>query len=137
MTGAVIAYFIGRSGESLLMQKLKENRGFIETHKKIQEWYKKYGNITIFLTRMTGYVRPWSSLVAGFAGVKFKTFFVWSLIGTIIFNVITLYISNILLILWERYSAYQYIFITVSVLIFIIIFVYYPISIYKKYSKNN
>jgi len=137
MSGAVIAYFIGRKSEGYLMTKLKHNQGFIETHDKIQKWFKKYGNIAIFATRLTGYVRPWSSLVIGFAEVPFKTFFLWALLGTIIFNVITLYISNILLDFWVKYSSYQFIFIIVSILIFLIIFVYYPISIYKRYSKKK
>lgn len=137
MSGATIAYFIGRKGESVLLKKLKNNQGFTDSHDKIQKWFKKYGNITIFLTRMTGYVRPWSSLIIGFAKVPFKTFFIWALLGTMVFNAITLYVSGYLIQIWHKFSSYQYIFIIISILIFLIIFVYYPLSIYKRYAKKR
>jgi membrane protein DedA with SNARE-associated domain len=60
LTGSLIAYSIGRWGDNFVHQKLKNNSKILKTQKKLIDWYNKYGEITVFLTRFIGYIRPWS-----------------------------------------------------------------------------
>jgi len=123
VSGAVVSFGIGRLGNNYLKTKLKSNRKVAEVHHKLGEWYQKNGNLTVFLTRFIGYVRPWSSFVAGLAKIKFWPFLFWTTIGSLIFNIITLYFSQILILIWRRYAVYHFlIVIVVSVLFFGVIF---------------
>lgn len=122
--GSVVSYWIGRWGDSYVTRRLKSNKKIHEIHKKLENWYKKYGNWTVFLTRFVGYVRPWSSFVAGFAEVEFWPFLLWTTIGSIIFNVINLYFSQIFILIWRKYAVYHVLIIVVAAAFFLGFIIY-------------
>lgn len=124
LVGALISYGLGRWGGIAITTRLKRNKKIAEVHDKLEEWYQKYGSLTIFITRFVGYVRPWSSIVAGFAGVKFWPFLIWTTIGSIIFNVFGLYFSSIFILIWRRYEVYHFVFIVFLTVMFFGVFFY-------------
>ena len=136
LTGAVISYFIGRLGDNYVNEKLKANSKIKEVHAKLENWYKKYGNLTVFLTRFVGYVRPWSSFVAGFAEVPFLPFLLWTFLGSFIFNALTLYFTRIFILIWRRYVALHFVFISIGFILFFG-FVIYEIAIYLLKKRKN
>ncbi len=113
--GALISYSIGRFGDRYV-GKLRKASKVKEVQGKLKKWYAKYGNVTIFLTRFVGYVRPWSSFVAGFAKVDFFQFLFWTTLGSLLFNMTALYFSSFIIDLWNRY-AFMHIYIIVSAFI--------------------
>lgn len=125
MIGAVVAYGLGRWFNRGLMHRFAKSKKFTEAEKAIRLWYAKYGSITVLATRLIGYVRPWSSLVAGAAEFPFWPFLFWSLVGTLIFVYPTMRISALLMTLWNRYPI-THIFISVGILagMFIVLFIF-------------
>lgn len=105
--GAVVSYLVGRYGDELLIKKLDRTNKIEKTHQKIINWYGKYGNITVFATRLIGYVRPWSSFVAGLAEVPFGMFLLWTILGSAIFSLITMIFTKYLIHYWNRFENYH------------------------------
>lgn len=134
--GSVFSYWLGLLGDKYLNTKLKSNKKIAEVHKKLEEWYKKNGNLTIFLTRFIGYVRPWSSFVAGLAEIKFWPFLFWTTIGSLLFNIITLYFTSIFMTIWRRYSVYHFL---IAIVVFLLFFgvIFYEIWKYLRKKRNK
>lgn len=107
LTGALIAYSIGRWGNKMLIKKLDRANRIEETHQKLIRWYHKYGSVTVFATRLIGYIRPWSSFVAGLADLPFVPFIIWTILGTAIFTLINMIFTHWLLFYWARYQQYH------------------------------
>ena len=137
--GSVISYRVGRLGDSYIAKKLKQTSKIRDVQTKLENWYKKYGNWTVFLTRFVGYVRPWSSFVAGFSKTEFGPFLLWTSVGSVIFNVLNLYFSQIFIMIWRRYSVYHVLIISVAAFFFFGLLVFeaarYLISLFR--SKNK
>lgn len=131
--GAVLSYAIGRWGDKALMKRMDQNKDIAIIHKKIRAWYKKYGIITIFATRFIGYVRPWSSYIAGFSGIEFLPFLVWTVLGSLIFNVIALYFSGVLIFIWRKYEVLH---ISIAIIGFLLFFSFF-IGLFIKYLKSK
>jgi len=122
--GSLVSYGLGRWGDSAVSRKIRQQKRIIKVHERLSKWYQKYGNLTIFLTRFVGYVRPWSSYVAGFAGVRFWPFFIYTLIGSIIFNIFNLYFANVFILIWRRYVILHLLIVSVIGLIFFAFIIY-------------
>ncbi|MCR4277745.1 MAG: DedA family protein [Candidatus Berkelbacteria bacterium] len=116
MIGAIVAYGIGRWFKRGLAHRFAKSKKFCEAEKAVRLWYDKYGSITVLATRLIGYVRPWSSLIAGVAEFPFWPFLFWSLIGTLIFVYPTMRISALLVVLWQR-SPGAHIFISIGIIV--------------------
>ncbi len=130
--GSMVSFGIGRYGDKYVKTRLEKNKKITEVHKKLSEWYKKNGDLAVFITRFVGYVRPWSSIVAGLAEVEFWPFLLWTTLGSLLFNIITLYFTSIFFTVWRR-SAINHFFI---VIIFFLLF--FGVAIYElwKYLKS-
>jgi len=131
--GAILSYFIGKRGDIYTKEKDNPESNLFRIHAKLTKWYKKYGNLTIFFTRFIGYVRPWSSFAAGFAGVDFVPFVIWTTIGSLVFNIIALYFSSFLILVWRRYE-YLHVFIVILFLLLFFLTVIY--NFVKKRKKH-
>ncbi len=105
--GAVIGYALGLFLEEGLMHYLGKSKSFLDARDKIHGWYDKYGSVTILATRLIGYVRPFSSLVAGFAEYPFLPFLLWTTVGTALFVYPTLKLTALLILIWQRYPFSQ------------------------------
>lgn len=116
MVGAVIAYGLGRWFKRGLMRRFGGSKKFTEVERAIFGWYDKYGSITVLATRLIGYVRPWSSLIAGVAEFPFWPFLFWSFVGTLLFVYPTMKISAVLMTMWNRYPV-AHIFISIGILV--------------------
>ncbi len=59
------------------------------THKdfiRAQQWFDRHGNFAVFLCRLLPGIRSLISIPAGIRRMKFSRFFIFSLLGTIIWN---------------------------------------------------
>jgi membrane protein DedA with SNARE-associated domain len=104
VVGSTVSYTIGILSDRLLFMKLSKSDKLEKTDAKLKKWFEKYGTITIFITRFVGYVRPWSSFVAGLGKVRFWPFLFWTALGSLIFNIFCLYFSGLILIIWRHYG---------------------------------
>lgn len=116
--GSVISFWLGRTLGSVLQKRLAHRPKYQDVHAKIVGWYSRYGAITVFATRLIGYVRPWSSLVAGIARFPFWPFLGWTILGTMIFVFPTMHITNTTVYLWKTYPALQPVLAVVAIMLF-------------------
>ncbi len=137
LTGATIAYGVGRWGDKLVTQRIMKWQKITRVHAKLHQWFQKYGNFAIFLTRFFGYVRPWSSFAAGFAGFSFAPFILYTFVGSLIFNIFNLYFSEFLILAWHRYIAYHFIILCVLSLAFFAFMIWVLIKSFFKRKKSN
>ncbi|MGQ9532801.1 MAG: DedA family protein [Desulfotomaculales bacterium] len=103
LAGSLVAYGVGYWGEGFLHRRFADNQEFLKTRRKLQDWYARYGALTVFVTRFIGYVRPWSSFVAGFARVNLLSFTFWTALGSLLFNVLLLEFTRYLICIWQSY----------------------------------
>jgi membrane protein DedA with SNARE-associated domain len=83
--GSVIAYEVGKVGGRPLLERY--GRYLLITHHDLEvadRWFIKYGNLSIFTSRLLPVVRTFISLPAGIAKMNFIKFLVYTFIGSFI-----------------------------------------------------
>ena len=128
--GAVILYFIGRflnvrRLEKLIAGKLgKMLRLKVEDIQKAEHWFLKRGNATIFFCRFIPLIRSLISVPAGSAKMKLSSFLALTTLGTLIWNIVLVFLGRALGENWEiiaqvmsDYSHYTVIVLLVLALI--------------------
>lgn len=135
MAGCSLAYLIGRWGEGWLAQRFRRSQRFTEASRAIHRWYERYGSVTVFGLRFVGYLRPWSSLVSGFAQLDWRPFIGWTLAGTVLFNILMLEFTVYVVDWWNRFGLF---FKVGSVVLFILSFsVIFFLNYYWKRRKKS
>ena len=84
VVGSWIAYAIGYFGRVDLLEK-HGSKVFIKPHhlRKADDWFERYGDATVFFSRMLPIVRTFISLPAGIAKMPFIRFTVFTTLGCI------------------------------------------------------
>jgi membrane-associated protein len=79
--GDSVGYAFGRRVGPALFTK--DNSFFFNKNHitRAHAFYEKYGTKTIFLARFVPVVRTFAPIVAGVAGMKYKTFILWNMFG--------------------------------------------------------
>lgn len=114
--GSLLSYWIGMKGESFIGKRgklLLINRKDMEM---TNEFFRKHGEKTIFLSRFIPVVRHLISLPAGFGRMNLKKFIIYTAAGAALWNAFLAYLGFILLERWNTIAAYsQYIDIIVII----------------------
>jgi membrane protein DedA with SNARE-associated domain len=118
ITGSVISYEIGILSDNIIITKLPNSDKIQKVDVKLKKWYKEYGTMTVFLTRFVGYVRPWSSFIAGLARVSFWPFLFWTALGSLIFNIFCLYFTDVILSIWRNNADLHFIIAAIAAICF-------------------
>jgi membrane protein DedA with SNARE-associated domain len=124
LVGSWVAYLLGRfGGRSLLEKHGKYFFASPEELAKADRWFLKYGDITVFVTRMLPLIRTFISLPAGISKMNFLKFSVYSFIGSIPWCFSLAYIGKVLGAHWRELGPYfhRFDFIVVIVLILFLI----------------
>ncbi len=84
LLGSIIAYFVGFYGGRALIEKYGKYI-FISEHDLdlAQKWFEKYGDFSIFFSRMLPVVRTFISLPAGISRMPFWKFSFYTLAGSL------------------------------------------------------
>lgn len=125
VAGAGISYHLGRAGDSALTRYLAHKPGVVAVQEKMQRWYGKYGPLAVLLGRLIGQVRPWSSFVAGLARVPVLPFYLWTLVGTLAFTAITMWVTAVGYAYWRAHPHLGGPMVAVMMVIF------YGLPVYK------
>ncbi len=136
ITGSLIFYYIGKTGGHTLVEKYGKYV-LVDSYdvKKTEEWFKKRGELTVFIARLIPVVRHLISLIAGIGKMEVKKFAVYTVIGAALWNGILTYVGFILGQNWEEVSVYMEqldIVIVVLIVIGCVYFVYRHLSRRKK-----
>ncbi|MDO5851609.1 MAG: DedA family protein [Methanobacteriaceae archaeon] len=134
LVGSIIAYYIGLIGGRPLLEKY--GKYIFITKNKLDladRWFNKYGNATVFFSRVLPIIRTFISLPAGIAKMDIKKFIVYTTIGAFPWCLLLAYIGIQLGTHWMIVKDYFHI-LDLIIVIFAVIFIIYGIY---KYKKNN
>ncbi|WP_042142887.1 DedA family protein [Paucisalibacillus sp. EB02] len=132
--GAIILYGIGLLIDVDRLEKIVDKWGHLirikkEDIRKADSWFDKYGYWTVLFCRMIPLIRSLISIPAGMSNMNFTLFLLFTLIGTLIWNVILIMIGVTLGENWESilgfmdmYSTITYALIAFAIFVFVILF---------------
>ncbi len=107
LIGSIIAYIIGFYGGRPLVEKYgkyilinKEEIG------RADNFFHKYGNLSIFFSRLLPIVRTFISLPAGIAKMRFWKFSCYTFIGSLLWSALLAYIGVFLGSRWQTIEIY-------------------------------
>jgi len=111
LIGAIILYYIGYKLNSEKTKILVKNYGKyifvkIEDLDKADEWFKKRGNLAIFVGRLIPIVRSLISLPAGYSKMNLFNFSFLTFLGTFIWSFVLTGLGYILGENWELVTKY-------------------------------
>ena len=133
--GSVLSYYIGfyggrpfvlRYGKYLLLDK--------EHLEWTENWFRKQGNKTIFISRFIPVVRHLISIPAGIAKMTIHKFVIYTFLGATIWNFILLYAGFKLGEHWDKIHQYSKELDIIFVALVILFFVYF---IWKHRERKN
>lgn len=125
LVGAGVSYHLGRAGDSALCRYLSHRPSVIAAHEKVQRWYARYGAMAVLFGRLVGQVRPWSSFLAGLARVPALTFWLWTILGTMIFTAVAMWMTAVGFKYWQAHREMGVPIVVVLMVIF------YGLPVYK------
>lgn len=100
--GSWLSYELGRRfRHSRAVGEVEPNLSGIQ--ERMNGWLQQYGLVAVLLSRLIGYVRPWSSYFAGAIDLPRRAFLIYSFLGSLIFNVVSLALTQTIVRFWERY----------------------------------
>lgn len=103
LVGSGFSYYLGRAGDNAFARRFSHSPRMMRARGKLQHWYDRYGALTVLFGRLIGQVRPWSSLMAGMAGVRPGPFWLWTVIGSLIYTFMAMGFTKWGFGVWERY----------------------------------
>lgn len=133
--GAGVLYFIGLQLDVERLDKIVERWGHIlrltkkDVH-KADAWFDKYGPWTVFFCRFVPLIRSLISIPAGMSNMKLGLFFLLTTLGTLIWNIVLVYLGASVGASWEEivakmeiYSDIVYVVLALLAIAFVIIFI--------------
>lgn len=133
--GAAILYSIGLQLDVEKLERIIDKWGrFLRITKKdiykADAWFDKYGPWTVFLCRFVPLIRSLISIPAGMSNMKISVFLVLTTLGTLLWNIILIYLGASLGGSWETVVAYIevyariiYVLLALSMAILFIIYI--------------
>lgn len=117
--GSLLSYYMGKYGGNALV--LKYGKYFLldkEDLMKTENWFKKSGESTVFISRFIPVVRHFISIPAGMGKMDIKKFSLYTIMGATLWNTFLAYLGYVLGIKWETVKEYMhYISLPVAFLI--------------------
>lgn len=133
VVGSLLSYWIGATSGRLFLLKIAEKNSF--TNKKLQmadEWFKKYGGLAVFTGRLLPGIRTFISLPAGISHYPLVQFVIYTIIGTIPWTLMLIYIGDLLGENWHELLNYKLELALFSIGVLIIALVLYFIIRQRK-----
>ena len=139
LTGSLISYYMGLYGGDKLVKKWGKYVFLDEADLiKTENWFKKRGEVTIFIARFVPVVRHLISIPAGVGRMDLKKFIFYSVVGATLWNGFLIYVGTLLGKHWEllqRYNKYISLPVVIIITLGIVYFIFKHIKDKKKSSK--
>jgi membrane protein DedA with SNARE-associated domain len=130
LAGASIAYVVGYRGGRPLIEKYGKYILLSKHDLDIAEnWFKKYGSISVFFSRIVPVLRTFISLPAGIARMPIRKFCFYTFVGSLPWAIALTYIGVILGENWKSIEVYFRKFDWVIIVLAILLIVYW---VYRK-----
>ena len=111
---------------------------FFNEHKfeLAEKMFNKYGGVAIFFGRLLPGVRTFISFPAGMARYPLWHFIVWTVLGTIPWTILLVYLGKVLGENWKDLIQYNHEFLLVVIVIFAIVAAVLGFKYYKNRRKS-
>ena len=132
--GAVVLYYIGLQLSVKRLEKIIDKWGHIlrvtkDDIKKADKWFDKYGPWTVFFCRFIPLIRSLISIPAGMSKMNVVLFLGLTTLGTLIWNIVLVYLGAAVGNSWENivgymdiYSNIVYVLIGIGVIILLVLY---------------
>jgi membrane protein DedA with SNARE-associated domain len=105
LIGSWIAYAVGYYGRVDILEKHGRKVGIRMSHLETADrWFQKYGDATVFFSRMLPIVRTFISLPAGVARMPFWRFSAFTLAGCVPWVLMLTYVGKVSGDNWEKWK---------------------------------
>ncbi len=92
--GSALSYYLGLWGGRPFLIRYGRYFGFSMKHLEMADrWFERYGEATVFFTRLMPIIRTFISLPAGISGMNFKRFLVYTFLGSLPWSLLLVYIG--------------------------------------------
>lgn len=126
LVGSLLSYWIGYTGGRTVLMKYGKHMKL--SNKKLiaaDSWFQRYGGIAVFTGRLLPGIRTFISLPAGVAQYPLPHFIAFTIIGTVPWTMLLVYVGSLLGENWQTILDYHYeIAIGSVVLVLVIIAIY-------------
>lgn len=132
--GSIVAYQVGLRGGRPFLEKY--GKYALLNHKHLDladDWFRKYGDRAVLISRVLPVIRTYISLPAGIAGMDFKKFAFYTFAGSLPWCLALGYTGVLLGPKWDSLKGWFHVFdaiIIISIIGFLIFFI-------VKFRKNN
>lgn len=94
LAGSFLAYWIALKGGQPLIKKVGRYI-FLSEHdlNKSEQWFAKYGSITVFIGRLLPIIRTYISFPAGLAKMPLKRFIFYTILGSLPWSILLTYLG--------------------------------------------
>lgn len=138
--GSILAYSLGYYGGDNFVKKIIRKYGkyvliFEYDFDEAEAWFKKYGDIITFSSRLLPVIRTFISLPAGIAKMDFKKFCFYTFIGSFIWSTALSWIGLKLGENWDTIGSYFHKFDLLIVLAGFALIVFYLKHKIKKHQQ--
>jgi len=137
LCGALTLYYIGKRKGRKLFQK---NKGKILNKtqlSKIENWFGKYGEKVILVSRFITGVRSGIALAAGLGKIELWKMSLYSLVSILAWNALLISLATLLHHNWQRVYKFLSLYNRFILIIVVIVFVFWIIWLWTKKSKKN
>lgn len=138
--GGLILYYLGRlltpqRLESLLKSQWTKRLHFhLEDIQKTQDWFFKHGKKAVFFGRLVPMIRSLISIPAGMAQMSFITYSLYTLLGTILWDIVLVLLGTYLGSQWGYISTIMHQYDIVWKIVIVGIIIYW---LFKKISRKD
>lgn len=140
LIGSLLAYWLGRWGQETVVRKIIVKYGkylLISEHEydQSERWFRKHGEIIVFVSRVLPIIRTFISLPAGVAKMNVVKFSIYTTIGSFIWAYILTEVGVILGNNWSSLEVYFHKFDAVIVGAGIIAVIWYIHHKWKRFRR--
>ncbi len=100
LAGSLAAYYLGLFGEEKVREVIRKWGKFAliseREYDHAEKWFKKHGEIIVFISRLLPVIRTFISLPAGISRMNLKKFILYTILGSLIWSAILTYIGVVL-----------------------------------------
>lgn len=133
--GSLIAYYVGLKGGRPLLEKYGKYIGItINKLDLADNWFNKYGNEAVFISRVLPIIRTFISLPAGIAEMDLKKFTLYTFLGSLPWTLFLAFAGIVLGQNWMVIKSYFHILDIIIGIVLVILIVY---LIYKNRTKDK
>ena len=130
--GAIVLYIIGLQLDVATLEKIVNRWGHIlritisDIH-RADDWFDRYGPWTVFFCRFVPLIRSLISIPAGMSNMNVGIFLPLTTVGTLIWNIVLVYLGASVGASWEVIVEYMEIYskVTYVLLLFLIVVLFF------------